>query len=119
MAELKSAVVGQWERIDALKPAYVGELTAQLKEVSFGVERIGTAERTGPTSASATLTTLEKTSLTVEMDAAGVRVTQPMRSPTYDCVNSLLLNESGAFRDAFNEQLSEMLSEVARERGVG
>ena len=95
------------------------ELTAQLKEVSFGVERIGAAECTGPASASANLTTLEKTSLTVEMDAAGVRATQPRRSPTYDCVNSLLLNESDAFRDAFHAQLSAMLREVAREREVG
>ena len=59
------------------------------------------------------------TQIVVELDAAGVRVTQPMRSPTYDCVNSLLLNESGAFRDAFNAQLSAMLSEVAHEREVG
>ena len=73
------------------------------------------------TSAAAALETLEGRALTVRMDEQGVRIesaadAQAFNATTYDCVNSLLLNNSVGFTAHFNSSLARALAIAVEEQ---
>jgi len=93
----------------------VAELQAQCDELAYGLRTIGTAFASGA-GADITLVTLEEQTVVVSLDERGVRCAIDSASVAYDSVDSMLLNTSPRFKEAFNRKLADMLAVVARER---
>ena len=91
----------------------VPELQAQCDELEYGLRSIGSALASG-TGAVITLVTLEDRTVVVGLDARGISADG--EATAYDSVDSMLLNTSPGFREAFNRKLADMLAVVARER---
>lgn len=100
------------------------ELQLQCDELTYGLRRVGTAAARGDSSderggaATIELVTLEDERVVLSMDEGGVRVVEggSITPQTYDCVNTLMLHSSAAFKAAFNAKLFEQLAAVAAER---
>ena len=100
------------------------ELQLQCDELTYGLRRVGTAAARGGSSderggaATIELVTLEDERVVLSMDEGGVRVVEggSITPQTYDCVNTLMLHSSAAFKAAFNAKLFEQLAAVAAER---
>ena len=72
-------------------------------------------------SCSATVETLEGRTMTICMDTGGVRIESvadglAFNATTYDCVNSLLLNNSAGFTAHFNSSLFSALEAAAKQQ---
>ena len=93
------------------------ELQLQCDELTYGLRRVGTAAARGG-AATIELVTLEDERVVLSMDEGGVRVVEggSITPQTYDCVNTLMLHSSAAFKAAFNAKLFEQLAAVAAER---
>mmetsp|Transcript_12987 Transcript_12987/g.29901 ORF Transcript_12987/g.29901 Transcript_12987/m.29901 type:complete len:126 (-) Transcript_12987:299-676(-) len=104
------------------------ELDAQLAEACFGLSLTSAAQIAG-CGAEAAVCTLEGAALTLRLDEGGVRVVRGASSVSvlaapdaeacgmvYDSVNSLLLNVSKKFVQAFNSSLAAALQVVAQQR---
>lgn len=106
-----------------------GSLTSQYHikrrpraQVRFGICTATDVTTDSAGAASVSITTMEDTTLEVQMSAAGVRVVEAADGGTtgprcYDSLNSLLLNESAGFTSKFNGSLAAQLAAVAAERG--
>ena len=97
------------------------ELQLQCDELTYGLTSVGDAVVVDGESghgASIEVVTLEKERLVVTMNESGVRVTEggSKTAQTYDCMNTLLLHTSSAFKAAFNAKLFAQLAAVAEQR---
>lgn len=100
--------------LNLVKACHSSQVVAGLTSASKTVD-------TGGGAATVEMTTLDGHSVVVHMDAGGVRITSaadecPYSRDTYDCVNSLLLNNSAGFKTWFNQSLFAALAQVQQER---
>ena len=87
-----------------------------------GVTSASSALDAGVGVATVQMTTLEGYAIVVRLDEDGVRIQSaiddqcPYNRTTYDCVNTLLLNNSAGFKTHFNASLFAALAKVADEQ---
>jgi|LauGreStaDraftv2_3_1035109.scaffolds.fasta_scaffold291626_1 hypothetical protein len=87
-------------------------------QVIDGLRSAAEAIDAGPCAATVAITTLEGHAVVLRLDSRGVRIESaaddcPYSRQTYDCVNSLLLNQSSGFRAYFNASLAAALAVAA------
>ena len=87
-------------------------------QVIDGLSSAAEAIDAGPCAATVAITTLEGHEVVLRLDSRGVRIESaaadcPYSRQTYDCVNSLLLNQSSGFRAYFNASLAVALNVAA------
>ena len=99
------------------------ELQLQCDELTYGLKSVGQAVAVAggdEDGATIELVTLEDDRIVVSMNEGGVRIVRggdcDITPKAYDCMNTLMLHSSPAFKAAFNAKLFEQLAAVAEQR---
>mmetsp|Transcript_4287 Transcript_4287/g.14323 ORF Transcript_4287/g.14323 Transcript_4287/m.14323 type:complete len:107 (+) Transcript_4287:62-382(+) len=97
------------------------EAHAQVDDVRHGIKTAEVVAADGGTHATIDIRCKDDAQLKASLDVRGVHILDPQGAVarSYDTLHSLLLNENGAFRKAFNTALASQLAALAEADNAG